>query len=178
MGEARHHRVANKALVSLLIVGVSLLAVLLVGCSAGGGADQKAMLEAVGKFYAAQGALDLPAMKAAIYDPQNVSGIATATVPPDAKKTEVAWKSAGDKVTITIPSQELTLTVTVAKSPANAVLVSDPSGQGETLIMKKDGGVWKIDFAETQKAIAAKAATPPSQGVPSGQPAPSGTSTP
>jgi hypothetical protein len=177
MGETRHHRVARKALVSVLVICASLLAVIVVGCSGGGG-DQKAMLETVGKFYAAQGALDLPAMKAAIYDPQNTSGIATATIPAGATKTEILWKSVGDNVIVTIPSQELTLTVSAAKSPANAVLVSDPSGQGETLIMKKDGGVWKIDFAETQKAIAAKAAAIPSQGVPSGQPAPSGTSTP
>jgi hypothetical protein len=148
-----------KALVSLLAIFVLLLAILLAGCSGGtsAGSDQKAMMETVGKFYAAQGALDLAAMKAALYDPTNVSGIATATVPPGAQKTEVNWKNVGDTVVITAPSRELTLTVTALKTPANAVKIADPSGQGETLIMKKDGKVWKIDFVETQKASAASA---------------------
>jgi len=183
MSKAGRYQVAKKALVSLLLICVALLAVFAAGCSkggAGGAGDQKAMVEAVAKFYAAQGALDLATMKATIYDPQNMSGIATATIPAGAQKTEIVWKSVGDTVLITVPSQELTLTASVAKTPANAVLVADPSGQGETLIMKNDGGVWKIDFAETQKASAAKAAAPSPQSAPapSGQSAPSGTSKP
>ena len=165
MSKAGHSQVGKRALVSVLLVCAALLALLVVGCSggasSGGSADQKAMLEAVGKFYAAQGALDLPAMKAALWDPQNMSGIATATIPPDAKKTEVAWKSVGSTVVITVPSQELTLTVTAAKTPPNTVTVAAPNGQGETLVMKKDGKVWKIDVAETQKASAAKAGSAP-----------------
>ncbi|MEI7814001.1 MAG: hypothetical protein WCJ13_04335 [Coriobacteriia bacterium] len=180
MSKAGRSQVGKKVLVSVLLICVALLAVFAAGCSKGGAGDQKAMVEAVAKFYAAQGALDLATMKATIYDPQNMSGIATATIPADAKKTEIVWKSVGDTVLITVPSQELTLTASVAKTPANAVLVADPSGQGETLIMKKDGGVWKIDFAETQKASAAKAAAPSPQSAPapSGQSAPSGTSKP
>lgn len=173
MSKAGHHQVGTGARVALLMVCVALLALLISGCS-GGGSDQKAQLETVGKFYAAQGALDLPALKAALYDPKNISGIATATVPPGAQKTEIAWKSVGDTVVITIPSQSTTLTASIAKSPPNAVLISDGSGQGQaqTLIMKKDGDVWKIDVAETEKA--SKAAAPSGQGAPSGQAPPSG----
>jgi hypothetical protein len=169
MSKAGHHKAGKKALVSLLLICMAVLALLIAGCSGGassGGSDSKAMVEAVGKFYAAQGALDLPGMRAALYDPTNVSGIATATVPADAKKTEVVWKAVGDTGIITIPSQELTLTVSAAKTPANAVTVADPSGQSETLIMKKDGNVWKIDVAETQKAAAAKQGSAPSPGAP------------
>jgi hypothetical protein len=169
MSKASHHPAGMKALVSLLVICAALLALLVVGCSGGAsssGSDSKAMIETVGKFYAAQGALDLPGMRAALYDPTNVSGIATATVPPGSQKVEVNWKSVGDTVLITVPSRELTITVTAAKSPSNAVVLSDPNGQSETLIMKKDGKVWKIDVVESQKASAAKAGSAPAPTAP------------
>jgi len=53
-----------------------------------------------------------------------------------------------------VPSQELTLTASMAATPPNAVLVSDPSGQGNVLVMRKEGSVWKIDVAATEKAAA------------------------
>ncbi len=96
-------------------------------------------------------------MRAALYDPQDIAGLATATVPPDAQKAEVITKNVGDTIVITIPSQELTMTASIAKTPANAVLLAAPTGQSTTLIMKKDGNVWKIDVAETEKASAAAA---------------------
>lgn len=151
----------TKWVIALLMVGAALLVLLAAGCSSSsstGGAsagDQKAMLETVGKFYAAQGALDLPAVRETLYDPTDIAGLATATVPADATKTEITWKAEGDKVIIAVPSQELTLTASMAATPPNAVLVSDPSGQGNVLVMKKEGSVWKIDVAETEKAAAA-----------------------
>lgn len=169
MSKAGHHPARKKALVSLLVICAALLALLGAGCSGGGSSsssDPKAMREAIGKFYAAQGALDIEGMKAVIYDPTNTSGIATATVPPEAQKAEVNWKSVGETVLITVPSRDLTLTVAAAKSPENAVTLSDPSGQSETIIMKKDGGVWKIDVVETQKATAAKAGSAPAPAAP------------
>jgi hypothetical protein len=160
MRNARLAQMAKRTLL-LLVVCLSLVALFVTGCSGGGSsgasADQKAMLETVGKFYKAQGALDLPAMRASLYDPQDVAGLATATVPPEAQKAEVNTKAVGDTIVITIPSQELTMTASIAKTPANAVLLAAPSGQSTTLIMKKDGKVWKIDVAETEKASAAAA---------------------
>ena len=160
MNKSTRYTPGKKALV-LLVICASLVALLVTGCSggksSGASADQKAMLDTVGKFYAAQAGLDLAGMKAALYDPQDISGIATATIPPSAKKAEVAVKPVGDTVVISIPSQELTLTASVATATANAVKLSDPNGQSITLIMKKDGSVWKIDVAETQKASAPQA---------------------
>lgn len=160
MHNARLAQMAKRTLL-LLVVCLSLVALFVTGCSGGGAtsasADQKAMLESVAKFYKAQGALDLPGMRAALYDPQDVAKLATATVPADAQKAEVITKNVGDTIVITIPSQELTMTASIAKTPANAVLLADPTGQSTTLIMKKDGNVWKIDVAETEKASAAAA---------------------
>jgi hypothetical protein len=160
MDKARLNRLAKGTLV-LLVICLSLAALLVTGCSGGksGGAtsDQKAQLETVAKFYKAQGNLDIPGMRAALYDPKDAAGLATATVPPGAQKAEVIAKSVGDTMVITIPSQELTMTASAAKTPANAVVVSAPTGQSTTLIMKKDGSVWKIDVVETEKANAAAA---------------------
>ena len=169
--------IGARTVASLVVICATLLALFTVGCSGGaaGGsaADQKAMREAVAKFYRAQGDLDIAGMKASLYDPQNIAGLATATVPAEAKKTEVVVKPVGDTLIITVPSQELTLTLSAAASPANAVTMTGPGGQADTLIMKKDGGVWKIDVAETEKAREAQAPQPTGQGAPSGQ-APSG----
>jgi len=163
----------TRVVAALLVACATLVALLAVGCSggttSGGTSDEKAMREVIAKFYAAQGNLDLAGMKASIYDPQNIAGLATATVPPDAKKTEVTWKNVGDTVVISVPSQELTITVTSAKTPANAVTMTGPGGQSDILIMKKDGGVWKIDVAETEKARVARASqqsTPATQSAP------------
>jgi hypothetical protein len=170
MNKSTRYTPRKKAL-TLLVICASLVALLVTGCSGGksSGAsseDQKAMLAAVGKFYAAQGALDLAGMKASLYDPQDISGIATATVPPGAKKAEVVVKPVADTVVISIPSQELTLTASVATASVNAVKLSDPNGQTITLIMKKDGSAWKIDVAETQKASAAAAGGAAGQSAP------------
>ncbi len=160
MDKARLNRLAKRTLV-LVVICLSLVALLVTGCSGGtsGGAssDQKAQLETVAKFYKAQGNLDIPGMRAALYDPKDAAGLATATVPPGAQKAEVISKSVGDTIVITIPSQELTMTASAAKTPVNAVVVSAPTGQSTTLIMKKDGSVWKIDVVETEKANAAPA---------------------
>jgi hypothetical protein len=159
MNKARLARIAKKSLV-LLVVCLALVALFVTGCSggsAGGSADSKAQLETIAKFYKAQGNLDLPGMRAALYDPQDVAGLATATVPPEAQKAEVITKNVGNTVLITIPSQELTMTASIAKTPANAVTLAAPTGQSTTLIMKKDGSVWKIDVVETEKASAAAA---------------------
>ena len=160
-------------LVALLMVGAALFALLAAGCSGGSGtktasaADQKAMLETVGKFYAAQATYDYPAMSGIIYDPQNRSGLATMTAPADAPKIKVVWKVDGDKLIIVAPSQESsgsepsqasTLTAGIATGVSNAVSVTYPGGQSFTLIMTKDGGVWKIDYDATEKAAQAAAA--------------------
>ena len=164
-----------RMLMALVVACATLLALFAVGCSGGAGsaADQKAMREAVAKFYSSQGELDIEGMKASLYDPQNIAGLATATVPPEAQKTEVVVKSVGETIVISVPSQELTLTLSAAKTPPNAVTMSAPGGQTDTLIMKKDGGVWKIDVAETEKLRQAQAPQPTGQGAPSEQ-APSG----
>lgn len=163
-----------RVVVSLVVAAATLVALLAAGCTSGGAggsaADQKAMREVVGKFYAAQGDLDIETMRASLYDPQNIAGLATATVPPEAQKTEVTWKNVGETVVIAVPSQELTLTVSAATSTPNAVTMTGPGGQSDTLIMKKDGGAWKIDVSETEKNRAAQ--TPQPQGAPSGQTGP------
>jgi len=160
MNKAGLNRMAKKTLV-LLVVCLSLVALFVAGCSGKSGsatADQKAQLETVANFYKAQGALDLPKMKASLYDPQDVAGLATATVPAGAKKTEVIVKNVGNTIVIAIPSQELTMTASVSTSTVNGVWVSAPNGQGTTLVMKKEANVWKIDVVETEKAGAAAAA--------------------
>ncbi len=160
----------GKKVLALLVICAALVALLVSGCSGGkstgASADQKAMLDAVGKFYVAQASLDLAGMKAALYDPQDISGIATATVPPGATKAEVAAKPVGETVVITIPSQELTLTASVSTASVNAVKLSDPNGQSITLIMKKDGSAWKIDVAETQRVSAEQAGGAAGQSAP------------
>jgi hypothetical protein len=171
MNKAGRNRMAKRTLV-LLVMCLSLVALVVAGCSGGssGGvsSDQKAQMETVAKFYKAQGALDITGMRASLYDPQDRAGLATATVPAGAQKTEVISKNEGSTMVITIPSQEITMTASVAKTPTNAILVSAPSGQATTLIMKKDGGVWKIDVVETEKVNAAAAPAP----APSGSTAP------
>ena len=171
MDKARLNRLAKRTLV-LLVICLSLVALFVAGCSGGGSggvnSDQKAQLETVAQFYKAQGNLDLKTMRAALYDPKDAAGLATATVPAGAKKTEVNTKNDGATIVITIPSQELTMTASVAKTPENAILVSSPSGQATTLVMKKDGNAWKIDVVETEKAGAAAAGG----GSPGGAPTP------
>jgi hypothetical protein len=160
MNKAGLSRIAKKTLV-LLVVCLSLVALFVAGCSGKSGgvtADQKAQMETVANFYKAQGALDITKMRASLYDPQDVAGLATATVPAGAQKAEVIATNVGDTIVISIPSQELTMTAAVATSTPNAIWVSAPNGQGTTLVMKKDANVWKIDVVETEKVGAAAAA--------------------
>ena len=98
MDKARLSQMAKKTLL-VLVMCLSLAALLVAGCSGGksgsSSADQKAQMETVAKFYKAQGALDIKAMRAALYDPTDVAGLATATVPAGAQKTEVISKNVG-----------------------------------------------------------------------------------
>jgi hypothetical protein len=143
-----------------LLVGVLLLAGLAAGCKSGSdnsGAtvtpeDKKAMVESVAKFFVAQGALDIKGIKAGIYDPENIFGVATMTVAPEgAQKTEIKFAWSGDTVLLTIPSQQASATLSASVEQTNVVQLKDPAGQGQTFVMKKDGGVWKIDVTATTK---------------------------
>jgi hypothetical protein len=142
-----------------LLACVLLLAGVAAGCKSAsttetstGTTDKKAMLEAVAKWYTAQGALDLAGFKAGIYDPEDILGVATMTaIPEGAEKAEVKWSWAGEKIVLSIPTQETTITLAASPEQANVVLLVDANGQGGTYVMKKDGAVWKIDVAETQK---------------------------
>ena len=70
----------------------------------------------VGKFYVAKVQPRSRRDEGGPLRPANIFGIATATVPPGAQKAEVAAKSVGETVVITIPSQELTLTASLRPS--------------------------------------------------------------
>ena len=62
----------------------------------------------------------------------------------------------GETVVIAIPSQELTLTASVAATARPTRSSSRTrTARRITLIMKKDGSVWKIDVAETERPSAA-----------------------
>ncbi len=123
--------------------------------------DKKAMLEAVAKWYVAQGALDIKGFKAGIYDPEDILGVATMTAAPEgAQKSEVKWEWAGETVVVTVPSEQSTITLTASPQQANVVLLKDALGQGGTFVMKNDGGVWKIDVTETQKVSASAGGAP------------------
>jgi len=151
-----------------LLACVLLLAGVAGGCksaSSGGektaAPDKKAMLEAVAKWYVAQGALDIAGFKAGIYDPENILGVATMTAAPaGAEKSEVKWVWQGETIVVTVPSEQSTITLVASPQQANVVLLKDALGQGGTFVMKEDGGVWKIDVAETQKVSAAENAVP------------------
>jgi hypothetical protein len=128
--------------------------------------DQKAMVETVGKWYVAEGSFDIPALKAIVYDPNDIMGLATATPPAGALTTTVTTSWQGEKLIISAPSIETTIVAMVATSTPNAVAISDGTGQSGILIMKKISGAWKIDVAETQKASSTAAgAQPPSDGT-------------
>lgn len=146
---------------SALLACALLLAGFSAGCkspaSSGGGpsaGDKKAMIEAVAKWYVAQGELDINGFKAGIYDPDDLLGVATMTTAPEgAEKSEVKWSWVGETAVVTIPSQETTAILSASPTVPNGVLLKDETGQGSnTFIMKNDNGVWKIDVAETQKA--------------------------
>jgi hypothetical protein len=125
--------------------------------------DRKAMMESVAKWYVAEGAADLEGVRAGVYDPTNLLGLATATPPPaDVQTTTVIWKWEGDKILLAAPNnpQETTVTI-VASSTPDVVLIADELGQGGALIMKKVDGAWRIDVVETKKA--AEAAAPPGE---------------
>ena len=119
------------------------------------------MLEAVAKWYVAQGALDMAGFKAGIYDPEDILGVATMTAAPEgAEKSEVKWEWAGETIVVTVPSEQSTITLTASPEQANVVLLKDAIGQDGTFVMKNDNGVWKIDVAETQKVSDAQSAAP------------------
>ena len=125
--------------------------------------DKKAMIESVAKFFVAQGALDIPGVKASIYDPENIFGVATMTVAPEgAQKTEIKYAWKGDTILLTIPSQQTSATLSASVEQTNVVTLKDPAGQGQTFVMRKDGNVWKIDVSATTK-VAPGASAPPSE---------------
>jgi hypothetical protein len=142
-----------------LLACVLLLAGVAAGCksastsSTASQADKKPMIESVAKFFVAQGALDIPGIKAGIYDPENIWGVATMTAAPAGmQKATITWVWEGDKIVLTAPSEAGTATLSASPTQANVVLLTVPQGgQGQTFVMKKDGGVWKIDVTETMK---------------------------
>ncbi len=153
-------------------VMLALVAVLALGAcaksttSAASPEDKKAMMESVAKWNVAQGAVDLPALKALIYDPKNELGLATATPPADAQKVKVAWKWAGEKIVMTAPDSPEIATMTIAPptSTVNAVLMDGADGSPPlAFVMTKVDGIWKIDVPATLKAAAASA---PSEAAP------------
>ena len=122
--------------------------------------DKKAMMETVAKWNVAQGAVDIPGLKALVYDPKDELGLATATPPADAEKVKVAWKWDGDKILMTAPDVPdiTTMTIAPATSTPNAVLMEGGNGTPPlSFVMKKVDGVWKIDVPETLKLAAASA---------------------
>lgn len=140
-----------------------LLAGIAAGCKPAAQDDKKLMLEAVAKWYTAQGALDIAGFKAGIYDPTDILGVATMTAAPEgAVKSEVQWAWAGETIVVTVPSEQSTVTLSVSPDQTNVVLLKDALGEAGTFIMKKVDGTWKIDIAETQKISAAQSATPTS----------------
>ncbi|NTU71820.1 MAG: hypothetical protein HGB10_08390 [Coriobacteriia bacterium] len=139
------------------LVCVLLIAGVATGCKPSETDQKKAMLESVAKWYVAQGALDMAAFKAGIYDPDDILGVATMTAaPPGAVKTEVSYAWAGDSIMMTVPSEGSTLTLTASPNQANVVLLKDAAGSNGTFVMKDVDGVWKIDVAATQELQAAE----------------------
>jgi hypothetical protein len=123
--------------------------------------DRKTMMESVAKWYVAQGAADLGGIRAAVYDPTNILGLATATpLPSEVETVTIVWKWVGNKIALTIPGMPEEPTMTVAASPTTPTVVEidDGTGLNGALYMKKVDGVWKIDITETQKALDAAAA--------------------
>jgi hypothetical protein len=128
--------------------------------------DRKAMVESVAKWYVAQGAADINGIRAGVYDPANLLGLATATPPAGVERLTVVWKWTGDKIVLTIPSRPDEPTTTVAASPTTptVVQIDDGTGFSGTLYMTKVDGVWKIDAGETVKAADAAGAQGESTG--------------
>ena len=129
--------------------------------------DHQAMMETVAKWYVAEGAANLDGIKAAVYDPTAILGLATATPPPaDQPTTTVVWKWVGEKIVLTVPKspEEPTVTVVASATP-DVVLLSDATGAGGTLYMRKVNGVWKIDVLATQKAAEAADAADAQEGL-------------
>lgn len=159
-----------------LLACVMLLAALVGGCKASSttsttpqnqAADKKAMIEAVAKWYAAQGNLDIAGYKAGIYDPKNILGVATMTAPPaGAKKTVVKWVWVGDNAVITMPAQQTTITVSASPTETAVVNLKDALGETGLFVMKNDNGVWKIDIAATQSKSAANSGAAPTTSAP------------
>jgi len=138
-------------------------------------ADQRAMLEAIGKWYVAQGQLDIKGFKAGIHDPEDILGVATATAPPEgATKTEVKWKWAGDTIVIDVPSQQSSVTVSASKTTPNLIEVKDSTGGTAVYVMTKIGGTWKLDVSKTKKAAestpAGSPGAPPANEPPANEP--------
>lgn len=153
----------NSARMLALFACVLLLGGVVAGCKPSAQADKKNMLEAVAKWYSAQGGLDIVGFKAGIYDPTDILGVATMTAPPaGAVKSEVKWTWVGETIIVTVPSEQSTVTLSASPDKANVVVLKDAIGQGGTFVMKKIDGTWKIDIAETQKASAASSAAPTS----------------
>ena len=119
------------------------------------------MMEAVAKWYVAEGAADLAGIKAAVYDPTDILGLATATpAPADVQRTTVVWKWVGDEIVMTVPGNDEEPTVTVSPAPGDGfnLVLDDGTGSGGTLVMKNVGGVWKIDVAATKRIAEAAGA--------------------
>jgi hypothetical protein len=145
---------------------ICVLAAVLVasGCSAASTSvdptqDRKAMMETAANWYVALGAQDLNGKKAAVYDPGNILGYATATpAPASAPRTAIAWRWDGDNIVMSSPSKDSTVTITNSAATPNNVELYSAGGTGGTLVMTKIDGKWKIDAAATQKASDAAAA--------------------
>lgn len=153
-----------------LLACVLLLTGVAAGCKSASkdpATDKKAMLEAVANWQVAQGKLDLAGVKAGIYDPSDIFGIATMTaVPEGVAAYEVKWEWVGDTIVLAVPSQQATVTLSASPAQANVVLLKDTGGQGQTLVMKQVDDAWKIDVAETQKITQAGSGEPTSTPAP------------
>ena len=176
MNKAGKSTAGVRAIAVVAAICALVIAVGLGGCSKGSSTaavskDPKGMLDAVGKWYVAQGQLDMTGFKAGIYDPDNVLGVATATAAPKGiAKENTTYTWVGNSIVIVMPSQHATVTATPSKTQANKVDLADSTGRGGSFIMKNVDGVWKIDVNETQKIAASAAGSSATSSAPSSAP--------
>src|SRR5450759_1219914 len=112
------------------VIGALVVALLATGCSAASKSvdptqDRKAMMEIAANWYVASyGTLDLNGVKATVYDPGNILGLATATpVPASEPRTAISWRWDGSNIVMSAPSQDTTITLTnSAATPKNVDL--------------------------------------------------------